>query len=255
MQRPILNSSFLALFLMLTIGVPGFAELTVSGRVSAAEKHLKGDSFMGRLKMTVSKDGTERVLEIKSWLKGDDHSLIRILSPAKDRGTGTLRIKMDLWQFLPKVDRVVKVPASMMLQSWMGSDFSNDDLVKSSSLSRDYTHKFINKEKIGNQNTIKIECLPKEDSIIVWGKVLLWVRESDSSPVRQEFYTEKGKLVKTLDGLKHKAFGKRVIPTLVIMTPSEKSNQKTTLEYLEVSFDQKIEDSIFTQNKLRSELD
>jgi outer membrane lipoprotein-sorting protein len=223
--------------------------------VERAEKQVRGDSFAGQLKMIVEKSGQSRTLELKSWMKGDDHSLVRILSPAKDKGSGNLRIKMELWQYLPKVERVVKIPPSMMLQSWMGSDFSNDDLVKSSSLARDYTHKLLGLETANGQKSFKIECLPKKDAKIVWGKVLLWVRESDSSPVKQEFYSEKGKLQKTFDGFEHKSFGKRTIPTKVVMTPAGVTDQKTTLEYIEAKFDLKLPDSLFTQEKLRSDIE
>ena len=228
------------------------AAMTVDQMVEQAEKQVKGDSFEGQLKMIVEKDGSQRTLEIKSWLKGDDYSLLRILNPAKDRGTGTLRVKLEMWQYLPNVSRVVKIPFSMMLQSWMGSDFSNDDLVKSTSLARDYTHKILATETVNNVKSVKIECLPKKNATIVWGKVILWVRETDQSPVKQEYYSEKGKLVKTFDGFDHKTFGKRTIPTLVVMTPANKPGQKTTLQYLKVKFDQKLSTSLFTESQLRS---
>ena len=231
------------------------ATLTPTQMVERSEKHVKGDSFRGQLKMIVEKNGSSRTLELKSWLKGEDKSLIRVLSPAKDKGSGTLRLKLELWQYLPKIDRVIKVPPSMMLQSWMGSDFSNDDLVKASSLSRDYTHKLLGNETVNGVASVKIECLPKPDAKIVWGKVIIWVRATDQSPVKQQFFTEKGKLVKTYDGFNHKTFGARTVPIKVVMTPEGTSRQKTTLEYISATFDQKVDDSIFTQNQLRSEIE
>jgi outer membrane lipoprotein-sorting protein len=246
---------FLAFGTTLTISISCLAKNSATNMVAAAEKHVKGTSFHGKLKMIVQRNDSERTLELESWLKSDDYSLVRVLNPAKDRGSGTLRIKFELWQFLPKIDRIVKVPASMMLQAWMGSDFSNDDLVKSTSLARDYTHKELGKEKVGDIASFKIECLPKKNATIVWGKVILWVREKDFSPVKQEYYTERGKLVKTFNGSNHKTFGKRTIPTKVVMTPANSQNQKTTLHYTTAQFDGPIDDSVFTQNQLRSEID
>lgn len=229
--------------------------LTPTEMVARSEKQVRGDSFEGQLKMTVEKDGNTRTLEIKNWLKGNDKSLVRILNPAKDRGSGTLRLKLEMWQYLPNVTRVVKIPASMMLQSWMGSDFSNDDLVKSTSLARDYTHKLLGTEKVGGQDTTKIECLPKKGATIVWGKVIMWIRTSDQSPVKQEFFTENGKLVKTFEGSDFKTFGKRTIPTHVVMTPANKPGHRTTLDYVKVQFDQSLPDSLFTESQLRSDID
>jgi outer membrane lipoprotein-sorting protein len=237
------------------VDVEAAGKLSPRELVARSEKQVKGDSFKGQMKMTIVRNGSERTLEILSWLKGDDKSLVRILSPAKDRGSGTLRLKLELWQFLPKVERIVKIPASMMLQSWMGSDFSNDDLVKSTSLSRDYTHKLLGSETVNDQRSFKIECTPKTTAPIVWGKVIVWVRESDQSPVKQEYFSERGKLIKTFEGFEFKTFGKRTVPTRVVMTPGKTDGNKTVLVYSKAEFDSAISDSIFTQSHLRSELD
>jgi outer membrane lipoprotein-sorting protein len=231
------------------------AGLTADQMVVRAEKQVRGDSFEGELKMIVEKDGSKRTMEIKSWLRGDDESLLRVMSPAKDRGSGNLRKKLEMWQYLPNVNRVVKIPTSMMLQSWMGSDFSNDDLLKSTTLSKDYTHKILGVETVNNVKSTKIECMPKKDAVIVWGKVIFWLRESDQSPVKQEFYTERGKLVKTFNGFNHRTFGKRTIPTMAIMTPADQPGHRTVLTYEKVRFDHPLPSSLFTEAQLRSDID
>lgn len=218
--------------------------------VEKAEYHLRGESFQGKMRMEIERDGQNRSLELRTWSVGTELSLIKVLKPVKDKDTGNLRQDLQLWQYLPKIDRTVKIPPSMMLQSWMGSDFTNDDLVKSSSLSRDYTHKIEKTETIGGEKALKIECLPKPTAPVVWGKVNLWVRESDSVPLKREFYTEKNELLKVLEGSEYKTFGTHTIPTKLVMT-NVKQNTKTTLIYSDAEFDKKLEKSIFTEQNLR----
>lgn len=221
--------------------------------VKRAETHLEGKSFQGRLSMVVDRDGNQRTLGMQVWMRGREAALIKISHPPKDRGTGNLRLKMDLWQYLPNVNRVIRVPSSMMLQSWMGSDFTNDDLVRASSLLNDYTHKILSKEDSAEGKLVKIELTPKKDAAVVWGKVLLWVREKDAAPVKQEFYNEKNELVKLMQGENLHQFGAHVIPLKMKMTNVKKNGQFTAITYDEKSirFDEAIGDEIFTQLNLQ----
>ena len=154
--------------------------------IRKAENHMQGKSFNGKMTMKVEHDGQVREMKMRVWLAGRDKALIKILEPQKDRGTGNLRLKLELWQFLPNVNRVIRIPPSMMLQSWMGSDFTNDDLVKASSLVNDYTHKILGKEEDHGIKAIKVELMPKKDAPVVWGKILMWVRDPDAVPLKQE---------------------------------------------------------------------
>lgn len=221
--------------------------------VKRAETHLEGKSFQGRLSMVVDRDGSQRTLGMQVWMRGREAALIKISKPPKDRGTGNLRLKMDLWQYLPNVNRVIRVPSSMMLQSWMGSDFTNDDLVRASSLLNDYTHKILTKEESPEGRAVKIELTPKKDAAVVWGKVLLWVREKDAAPIKQEFYNEKSELVKVMQGESLHQFGSHVIPLKMKMTNVKKNGQFTAIEYDEKSirFDEVIADEVFTQMNLQ----
>lgn len=229
------------------------AEPSAKERVSRAQRHLEGETFQGIAAMRVVRGTTERKMRMKFSWKERKYALIRILEPKKDAGTANLRINTDLWQFLPKVNRIIHIPSSMMLQSWMGSDFSNDDLVRGGSLRDDYTHKELGREKLGKNDTVKIECLPKKDAPVVWGKIIIWVRKLDSSPVKQEFYSEKGKLIKVMEGENHATFEGHTIPLRMTMKTVSKGGDFTVIDYEKssIAFDQKIPAGNFTQESLR----
>ncbi len=210
------------------------------------ENHLFGASFQSRIEMQVKNSMGERNLEAKVWQEGTENALVKILTPAKDKNTGNLRIKFDLWQYLPNTDRVIKIPSSLMLQSWMGSDFTNDDLVRASRLSRDYDSKITGT----NDQFLTITCMPKKDAPVVWGKVIVQIRKKDAVPFTQEFYSERGELLKKMTGKEHKTFGSHTIPTLVTME-SIRKNSATTIRYQDVQFDKKIPSSMFTQGQLK----
>lgn len=223
--------------------------------IKKAEENSNGKSFQATMAMTVQNPDYTRDMKIRISTKTREKALVKILEPAKDKNSGNLRIKFDLWQFLPNVDRVIKVPTSMMLQNWMGSDFTNDDLVRTSSLSRDYTHKLLGKETIelgaGEKlAAAKIECTPNPKAPVVWGKIVAWIGTQSGVMLKQEFYTERGDLVKVLQGSQVKTFGSHTIPTHVVMKTLKK-NSSTTVLYQDVTFDAEIADSVFTQENLR----
>lgn len=236
-------------FLCLIILSNAAFALNPTQRIKALEDNLQGKTFMSTATMKVVRGDDARQMKIKLWWKDRKFALLKILEPQKDKDTGNLRIGTDLWQYLPKVNRIIRIPSSMMLQSWMGSDFSNDDLVKNGSLFKDYTHKLLKKEK----EVEIIECLPKPDAPVVWGKIIVTVRVKDSAPLKQEFYSEKGKLIKVLEGSNIKKFGTHNIPTTLKMTNVAKKDTFTIIEYEAntVKFDSDISDSFFTQQQLR----
>lgn len=240
----------------LIFSAPAFAALSATERIQAAEKNIEGRSFQALASMTVNKGDEQRHMKMRLWWQERKYALVKILEPAKDRDTGNLRIGMDLWQYLPKVNRIIRIPSSMMLQSWMGSDFSNDDLVRGGSLASDYTHKSEGPEKIGGEATEKITCTPKPTAPIVWGKVVVWVRASDNAPVKQEYYTEHGDLVRVMTGENIQSFGAHHVPTKVTMRNMKKENSSTVITYdvSTIKFDQDLPASLFTQENLRKGL-
>lgn len=248
-------SKFILVIASLFIFAMGFAaDDKALELVRKLEKNSRGETFSGDMNMTITQRGQSRQIAVRVWSRGRDEALIRVLEPARDRGTGNLRIKTNLWQYLPRVNKTIKIPSSMLFQSWMGSDFSNDDLVKSSSLEHDYEHKYIGEEKINDQLAAKIESIPKPDAKIVWGKVILWLLPKEGALIQQDFYTEAGKLIKQLKGSDPKTFGKYTIPTKVSMQDFSRKESLTEVVYSKVEFDKKLSDALFTLKELEKPL-
>lgn len=227
-----------------------FADDKAVQLVRKLEKNSRGETFSGDLAMKITQRGQTRQMEVRFWSRGREEALVRILAPARDKGTGNLRVKNDLWQYLPRVNKTIKVPSSLLFQSWMGSDFSNDDLVKSTSIERDYDHKYIAEEKVGDILAAKIESIPRPDAKIVWGKVILWLTPKEGALVQQDFYTEAGKLVKQLKGYDHKTYGTYTIPLKMTMQDFSRDQSTTEVVYSKVEFDKKFPNDLFTLKEL-----
>jgi hypothetical protein len=176
---------------------------------------------------------------------------VRIVSPAKEVGIGSLRIGGEMWNYLPNVERIVKIPPSMMLQPWMGSDFTNDDLVKESSILDDYTHKVLGVSALDGQASYQVEAIPKAEAAVVWGRVVYWVRKSDFMPLKQEFYSERGELVRTMTFSDVRRVGGRSLPTRWEMRPVTKPGNVTTVVMKNAVFDQPVDEAVFTQRNLQ----
>ncbi len=240
--------TLITVFMAMSCAFAGTPEpATAKGYLEKMETQLFGSSFQSTISMNVKNENGDRNLSAKIWQKGRENALVKILSPVKDKNSGNLRIGFDLWQYLPNTDRIIKIPSSLMLQSWMGSDFTNDDLVRASRLSRDYISKVLSSP---DPTLIKIECLPKKEAPVAWGKVLVTLRKKDFVPVSQSYFNERGNLLKQMSGERFKTFGTHTIPTKVTMS-SPRKNSSTTIEYQAVVFDAKIPDSTFTQNQLK----
>lgn len=212
---------------------------------------MRGNTFRAKIAMRIDHAESKRDLEVQVWTQGNDKAAIKILAPARDKNKGNLRLEMNLWQYLPEAERVIKIPPSLMLQSWMGSDFSNDDLVRASSLKKDYDQTIVKTETIKGEKATQLALTPKPNAPVVWGKVILWLRTADAVMLKQEFYNERGALLKTLEGSEIRKFGSHTIPTVFTMANVKKGGNKTVMQYSEVVFDQPISESHFTQEFLR----
>lgn len=221
--------------------------------IKRAEDQVLGKTFHGKLRMKIARPDSEREMEILTWTEGREKALVKITKPAKDQGTGNLRVGLDLWQYLPKVERLIKIPPSLMLQSWMGSDFTNDDLVRTSSTYRDYVHKFAGFEKINGVKTAKIILTPKPDAPVVWGRLEMWIEPKRAVTLQQDFYSESGELLKRMSGSKIKKFGKHTIASFLEMKTIKK-NTTTSIEYLEARYDEAIADNVFNQSFLKASI-
>ncbi len=226
-------------------------ELTPKDIVKKADDLMRGNTSVGTYKMTVKTSNWQRVLELTAYSQDRDKTFIHITSPAKEAGIKTLRIDNNMWNYLPSVERTIKIPPSMMFQSWMGSEFSNDDLVKESSVVNDYTHDIINNETTEFGEAYIIKLTPKPDAAVTWGKILYSIRKNDCVPLKQEFYNEEGKLIKVLQYSNIKQMSDRIIPTLWTMTSMLKESNITVIEVINIVYDQPIDENVFALNNLK----
>ena len=223
------------------------------------EDVLRGDSAYTHGEMTIVSPRlpSPRVVEFRSWDdRGGDRSFIRILAPAKDRGTGFLKLHPNLWTYIPRVERTMRIPPSMMLQSWMGSDFTNDDLVRESSQLDDYDHALLRTEDAfesldGPRRAYVVEYRPHEDAPVVWGRIVTWIEAEHYSPLRQEFYDEGGEKLRRMDFGEIREAGGRYVPHLWVMTPFDKQGHETRIRIEEIRFDVEHDDAVFTTRNLR----
>lgn len=223
--------------------------------VEHVERLLWGKTNQGMSEMTVTTPRWTRTLTMRFWMDRPRYTLIRILAPPKEQGIGSLRIQAEMWNYLPKVARIIKTPSSMMLQPWMGSDFSNDDLVKESSMLEDYTHTLLGMEKLDGAPAYRVQSIPKPEAAVVWGKIVYFIRVADRLPLKQEYYDERGELIKTMTFSDARALGGRVIPTRWSMQPVAKPGNRTVMVIREMTFDRPIDPGLFTLANLQNPRD
>lgn len=193
--------------------------------------------------MEIVNPNWERTLRMNIATETMKNTFIDITYPAKEKGSGTLRKANEMWNYFPKVGKVVKVPPSMMMSSWMGSDFNNDDLVKETTLVENYTGKFLNQS---DKTLNVIELTPLKTTVTVWGKIILYVKKDNNMPTKEEYFDEKGNLIRTLYFSDYKTFSGRLIPAKLVLIPNGKPNQKTIIRYLNAKFDLNLPTDTFS---------
>lgn len=219
--------------------------------VRQADEKFRGTSSQGELTMIIERPGWSRTVSMKNWSLGNEYSLIYITSPAKEKGQVFLKRQKDMWNWVPNIERMIKIPPSMMMQSWMGSDFTNDDLVRESSLVKDYTQKLVGEETIDGFKCYKAELIPLDDAPVVWGKVLMWISKNELHWLKAEFYDEDGILVNTEILSDVKKMDDRVMPTRMEMIPADEEGNKTILIFNNMKFNIKINESFFSQQNMK----
>ena len=219
--------------------------------VRAAWDHWRGTSSQGEMEMTIHRPSWERSMSMQAWTRGPKHSLVRVTAPKKDAGNGTLMVDNNMWTFSPKVNRVMKVPSSMMGQSWMGSDFSNKDVSRADDIVDQYDHTLLTKEEHEGHTVHVIESVPHEDAAVVWGKEVLRVRD-DNVLVAQDFYDQDGKLVKSLRSLEIAKMGGRMLAVRQRMEKVDADDEWTEIRVGSMRFDLDLKDSLFTLSNLRN---
>lgn len=211
---------------------------------------LRGTSHDMTVLLHVKTKRWEREYKIRVWMKGVDFAFARVLVPAKAEGQGFLRIKTRLWQYLPSAERTILIPPSLMLDDFLGSDFSNDDFVKLSYFPRDYTSKIVAEEKLSDFDTYHLELLPRPEAPVTYGKLELWIRKADSAPIRWKFFNEKMIHVRTLDFSEFRTFERHEAPTLWRMVNHINHDRSTTITIQSAAYDLAIPDSFFTRKQL-----
>lgn len=219
--------------------------------VRQADEKFRGTSSQGEMTMIIERPTWSREVTMKSWSLGNEYSLIYITAPAKEKGQVFLKRQKEMWNWVPNIERMIKIPPSMMMQSWMGSDFTNDDLVRESSVVKDYTHKLLGEETLEGFNCYKIELVPLDDAPVVWGKVIMWISKEELHWLKGEYYDEDGYLVNTEILSDIKKMDDRVMPTRMEMIPADEPGNKTTLIFKEMIFNVKMDESFFSQQNMK----
>ena len=224
---------------------------TAAELIHKTEQNLRANTEQGVVTMTVRTPDWQRTLVMDYWAVNPDKTFIRVTSPAKEAGTSTLRLGSNMWNYLPSVERVIKIPPSLMLQPWMGSDFSNDDLVRESSLEKDYTHRLDSEVREAGALCYRVVSTPKPNAPVVWGHLVILVGKADAIPRKEEFYDDKGVLQKVLTFEDIRRMGGRTYPTQWKMVSVNKPGHETVLVYNKLEFDRHIPNSVFTQENLQ----
>jgi outer membrane lipoprotein-sorting protein len=246
-----------SLLLAAILAAPVFAfaaERDASQVVKDAIDHWRGLTSDSVMTMVIHRPDWERSMTMRAWTKGDDQSLVRVLEPKKDRGNGTLTDGDNMWSYSPKVNRVIKIPSSMMNQSWMGSDFSNKDIARADTIIDQYDHSFLSTEDIDGMTVYEIEAIPHEDAAVVWGKEVLRIRD-DHIIMQHSFFDQDGELVKTLVSLEVGEMGGRIAALQQRMSKTESPDEWTEIVIESAEYEVVLKDSLFTQSNLRNPRD
>ncbi|MCO4792093.1 MAG: outer membrane lipoprotein-sorting protein [Bacteriovoracaceae bacterium] len=230
---------------------PNLYAVTLNELLDKVDKLYRSDKSYSDVQMEITTPNWKRTLSMDIWTKGLDYTFVVIKKPRKDKGISTLKRKSEMWNFFPKINKIMKIPPSMMMSSWMGSDFTNDDLVKENTLRDDYNGVLTPVKK--GDTLYHAILTPKKNAISVWGRIELEINKKDLYPVRQIFYDEKGIMIRTISFTDIKKSGNRLIPMTMILTPhtKEKDGHKTIIRYIKLDFNAKISDSLFTRRNLQ----
>ena len=241
------------LFLFFIFGSQALAkELSAREILDYVDDLYRGKSSQGKMTMTITTAYWQRELSIEFWNKGKEKSLIRIVAPQKEKGTTTLRSGNDMWNFLPKVKKVIKLPSSMMSASWMGSHFTNDDLVKESRFTDDFTFEITGRKEEKGRTIVEITCIPKPTAAVVWGKVVVYAYLDDYMPIKSLYFDEDMKLARTMFFSEIGASGSnRRLLKLLTIVPEDKPKEKTVVRYDDIRYDIDLADDVFSLRNLQ----
>jgi len=238
-----MRNIFIALSLLFTILNANEAD-TIIKRV---DQNIRGKNVYMKLQMIIKTKRHKRSIEMESWNRGKKKSFVKILNPSRDRGITFLSLDGQMWQYIPKIERTIKIPPSMMLQNWMGSDITNDDMVKQSSLVDDYHAKLLNKK--GGIATIELRS--KQNASVVWEKIISKIDTKHYTQIEDKFYDESGTLVRIFRYKDVKKFGNYYIPTLWSIQPQDKKDHITQIIIKDAQYDASMQSAYFSKSALK----
>jgi len=241
----------LLFILLLPVSAATGDDRTATEIVRDALNHWRGLSSRGEMTMIIHRPDWERTMSMQTWTEGEKRSLVRVTEPRKDRGNATLIDDNRMWTFSPKVNRVIKVPSSMMGQSWMGSDFSNKDISRTDDIVLEYDHTLLSTSEDDGIEIYEVESIPHEDAAVVWGREVLTIR-ADNVLVMHRFYDQDGELVKTLNTLEISEMGGRMVASRQRMEKTDQPDEWTEVRMDSIEFDVPLEDNVFTLSNLRN---
>ena len=220
--------------------------------VRKANNLMNGKTSESIATMTIQRPTWSRTVSMKTWSLGDDYYMILITAPAQDKGQVFLKRHNEMWNWMPTISRIIRIPPSMMGQNWMGSDFTNNDLVKENSIVDDYTHKLLGSDTVEGYDCYKIQLIPKPNAAVVWDKIILWIAKTKYFMLKAEYYDEDGKLVNRQISSDIKHFGDRDLPAKMEMIPVYEKGKKTILLFEQMTFDKPLNESFFSQQNMKS---
>jgi len=222
--------------------------------IKKADELMQGETNYSEMTMQIVRPKWTRTISFKSCSKGSDYSLTLITAPAKEQGQTFLKVENEMWNWNPTIAKVIKLGPSMLSQGWMGSDYSNDELLNESSIVVDYTHKLLGSETISTKDCYKIECTPTTDAEVVWGKQIRWISKTGYMLLKTEYYDEDEYLVKTETASEIKTMDSKEMPTKFEIIPADEPDNKTIVTLNKVVFDINVDDSFFSQQTMKKGL-
>ncbi|MCG6189288.1 outer membrane lipoprotein-sorting protein [Maribellus maritimus] len=246
-----MKTILLLLFFSIGTFVSIAQDINIKEIVKQADEKFRGTSSTGEMTMIIQRPMWSREVTMKNWTLGNEFSMIYITAPAKEKGQVFLKRHNEMWNWVPSIERMIKIPPSMMMQSWMGSDFTNDDLVRESSLVKDYEQRLVGEETINGYECYKVELIPYDDAPVVWGKIIMWISKEEYHWLKAEYYDEDNYLVNTEVLSEIKQMDDRKIPTHLEMIPADDEGNKTILIFKEINFNVNLKESFFSQQNMR----
>ena len=241
----------LATLLLLACAPPARAQ-TPREIIDRVDRMLRGASSRADIGMEVATEHWTRSLEMRAWSLGTEYALIRMTAPPREAGTATLKVREEVWNYLPRVDRTIKIPPSLMMGSWMGSHFTNDDLVKESRVVDDYDIAIGFEGDRAGAQVWEFALTPKPTAAVVWGRIVQQVRKADLMPTWARYYDERGTLVRTMTFTDYRTFGSRLVPTVMTVRPEDKPGERTVIRYRDLEFDVRLTPDFFSLRTLQT---